>query len=85
MKFFGGLTKRRLAGPASNRVGELIATADAARDRKDWHEAAAAYRRVVDVDPGLKHIWVQLGNTEKESGKLAAAEAAYEDLPKSMR
>jgi glycosyltransferase involved in cell wall biosynthesis len=70
MRVFGGLTKSR-------SVGELVASADSARDRKDWHEAAAAYRSVVEIDPRLAHIWVQLGNCEKESGRLEAAESAY--------
>jgi glycosyltransferase involved in cell wall biosynthesis len=70
MKVFGGVTK-------SKPVRELIEAADQARDRKEWHDAAAAYRQVVQNDPALKHIWVQLGNCEKESGRLEAAESAY--------
>jgi tetratricopeptide (TPR) repeat protein len=70
MKVFGGVTK-------SKPVRELIAAADQARDRKEWHDAAVAYRQVVQNDPALKHIWVQLGNCEKESGRLEAAESTY--------
>jgi hypothetical protein len=34
-----------------SRVAELIAAADEARDRKEWHEAGVAYRKALERDP----------------------------------
>lgn len=52
---------------------------DAARDRRDWPSAAAAYRRAVAIAPERAAIWVQLGHAEKESGDLDAGERAYQE------
>ncbi len=80
MKLFGGFAKLRSMGEIaakSTSAASLIESADAARDREDWRAAAAAYRQALAVDSTLEHIWVQLGNCEKESGRLEQAEAAY--------
>ena len=77
-----GERKRSLFGFQSRarnrrRVPEFIAVGDAARDTRDWVAAAAAYRKALDVDPGLSAIWVQLGHALKEQGDRAGGEAAY--------
>lgn len=54
-----------------------VAHGDAARARKDWPTAAAAYRAAVEDQPGLAAIWVQLGHALKEQGALDGAYEAY--------
>lgn len=55
----------------------LVGRADAARDAKNWREAATLYRETLDLVPGDADIWVQYGHMMKESGALAEAETAY--------
>jgi len=55
----------------------LLATANAARDARDWVVAAAKYREYVTSQPRAHEIWVQIGHALKESGDLPEAEAAY--------
>jgi GT2 family glycosyltransferase/tetratricopeptide (TPR) repeat protein len=55
----------------------LLASADAARDRGDWKNAAAAYARVLAAQPQNAAIWVQYGHALKESGSREEAERAY--------
>lgn len=50
---------------------------NAARDRKDWAAAAAAYRRYLAFQPDSFAIRVQLGHMMKESGDIAGAAAVY--------
>jgi glycosyltransferase involved in cell wall biosynthesis len=53
--------------------------ANAARDRQDWPRAADAYQAALRADPGLAHIWVQLGHARKEAGRAADAAQAYQE------
>ncbi|MEG8032200.1 hypothetical protein QP179_11695 [Sphingomonas aurantiaca] len=62
---------------AEDGVAALVARADQARDRRDWLEAAEAYRGVLRVQPRNAGLWVQLGHALKESGGLQAAGDAY--------
>jgi glycosyltransferase involved in cell wall biosynthesis len=55
----------------------LNAVADAARDRREWATAAAAYRQVLQAEPDRANIWVQYGNMLKEDKRLEDSEAAY--------
>ena len=55
----------------------LVSSGDAARDRRDWAEAAALYARALRAAPGREPIWVQLGHMRKEAGDLSGAERAY--------
>ncbi len=50
---------------------------NAARDRREWAEAARHYQLAVQMDPDRADIWVQLGHMLKESGDLAGADVAY--------
>ncbi len=69
---------RRSAGiPVTPAVHRVLAQGNAARDRQDWPQAAAAYRQALKSAPDLAHIWIQLGNMEKEQGLREAAEFAY--------
>jgi len=63
--------------PLSTDLDKLRARADAARDRRDWAEAALAYGQFVARAPGDAGMRVQLGHALKESGDLRAAEGAY--------
>lgn len=58
-------------------LDKLRARADAARDRRDWAEAALAYGQFVARAPGDAGMRVQLGHALKESGDVRAAEGAY--------
>lgn len=60
-----------------SRIGTLIALADAARDRRDWESAAAAYAQVLAAQPENARIWVQYGHALKENGFREDAERAY--------
>ncbi|MES3108929.1 glycosyltransferase [Sphingomonas aurantiaca] len=62
---------------AEDGVAALVARADQARDRRDWLEAAEAYRGVLRLQPRNAGLWVQLGHALKESGGLQAAGDAY--------
>jgi glycosyltransferase involved in cell wall biosynthesis len=62
------------------RVRSAASTAgDRARDRGDWQEAAARYRRHLLLAPGDGAIWVQLGHALKEIGKIHDAISAYQE------
>jgi len=50
---------------------------DAARDKRDWKGAEAAYREHLRNVPDDFDIWVQIGHSFKEQDKLAEAENAY--------
>lgn len=56
---------------------ELIVSADAARDRGEYTEAAAGYKKVLSINPKRADIWVQYGNMLKDSGHFGEAENAY--------
>ncbi|WP_426041909.1 tetratricopeptide repeat protein [Brevundimonas sp. TWP2-3-4b1] len=56
---------------------QLLAGANAARDRRDWAEAARLYADVLALDPADGPIQVQRGHALKEAGLMAEAEAAY--------
>ncbi len=62
---------KRIAAQAARGGG------DAARDRRDWAEAAIQYERYLALNPDDAAIWVQLGHARKEAGDLPAAEQAY--------
>jgi tetratricopeptide (TPR) repeat protein len=56
-----------------------LASADAARDRKDWLTAAEWYRKHLKHRPNNFAIWVQLGHAYKEAGRPPDALAAYNE------
>jgi glycosyltransferase involved in cell wall biosynthesis len=56
-----------------------IALADRARDSFQWEEARLGYEEALKLDPGMAHIWVQLGHSRKEGGDHEGAEAAYRE------
>ena len=55
----------------------FVKEGDAARDARNWPEAARHYRQALASQPGLMPIWVQLGHALKEQGDYAEAELAY--------
>ena len=65
----------RAGAPGPN---EILAAADAARDRGDWVTAAQEYRAYLELKPDHAAIWVQLGNMLKEQRELPASLMAYE-------
>ena len=73
---FGTLTPSGRAKAAARR---LLATANAARDRREWSRAAMIYDQYLAMPLCARQapIWVQLGNMRKESGHLQMAQAAY--------
>lgn len=66
--------KKVVAPPPVRSASDL---GDAARDRRDWPEAARQYRLHLQTKPEDFAIWVQCGHAEKESGDLVAAERCY--------
>jgi glycosyltransferase involved in cell wall biosynthesis len=58
-------------------VRRLIRGADRARDARDWSTAALRYGEALERNPGLAHIWVQLGHALKEGGSINEATEAY--------
>ncbi len=54
------------------------ARGDAARDRGDWKRAARAYEQYLSRKPADAALWVQLGHSCKELGRLSAAQIAYQ-------
>ncbi len=76
-KFLVDAIVRRSGSPSRHRVPGLIARADSLRDQGKWKLAAQAYLDVLELAPGLPHIWVQVGNMSKEAGDLEQSEAAY--------
>lgn len=69
-------TKRSGGVRVTATVHRILARGNAARDRQNWAEAAAAYRQALKSNPDLAHIWVQLGHAAKEHGLAAEAESA---------
>jgi Flp pilus assembly protein TadD len=69
--------RRLLANPGIARLRALRDAADAARDRRDWPEAARLYKEYVAADPSALDIAVQQGHALKETGDLSAAAQAY--------
>lgn len=77
--------RRRLRSlfPRSNGIAVRRSTArcisigDQARRAQDWAGAAIGYRAALDAQPGLRHIWMQLGHALKEDGRPDEAAIAY--------
>lgn len=71
----------RLSGSSRTReessTQRAIRCADAARDRRDWDEAAEQYRIALKAEEDQPHIWLQLGHALKEQGRLREALQAY--------
>ncbi len=72
------LKLKKSAGiPVTGSVHRLIRRGNEARDRQDWNASAAAYRAVLETDPALRHIWIQLGHMLKETRRTEEAIEAY--------
>ena len=69
---------RRKSTVSRQRLRRLISEGDAARDRSDWPEAARLYGLVVEGNPSMYHIRVQLGHAYKELGDFDNAALAYQ-------
>ncbi|MBV9693981.1 MAG: tetratricopeptide repeat protein, partial [Alphaproteobacteria bacterium] len=70
---------KQAAAKMRQAVNGFIALANRHRDARNWEAARAGYEEVLALDPGLAHIWVQLGHARKESGDHGAAELAYRE------
>ncbi len=68
-------TRRAASGDVTFKA--LVATADQARDRGDWAEAARSYHRALSLYPLHGGYFLQLGHVLKEQGANLAAEVAY--------
>ena len=62
--------------PAGSQL-HLVASADAARDRRDFALAARLYERVLAANPYMTAIHIQAGHMHKEAGNLPNAEKHY--------
>lgn len=65
-------------GKRTRAVQSLLNRGDAARDARQWRDAAEAYRQYLDIQPDAFGIWVQYGHALKESERFAEAAAAYD-------
>lgn len=65
------------AEPASDITINALEAADAARDRRDWANAAFYYHEALEQDPARSPLFVQLGHAYKELGDYDAALEAY--------
>lgn len=86
----GGTDKQGTDGPSASKAsahlsaeerqrrGRLLAAADAARDARQWGEAAEGYQAFLALDPDAAPIWVQCGHMLKEAGRRSEAQTAYE-------
>ncbi|WP_267389669.1 glycosyltransferase [Sphingomonas sp. GC_Shp_3] len=83
--WWGGISAGLRLHPKSNGVrvrratAAYIRTGNIARGRQDWSRAASAYRRALEREPHLQHLWVQLGHMEKEAGEIDRAADAYQE------
>lgn len=74
-----GLRRRRKSAGVvvSEPAYQAISLGNAARSAREWAAAATAYRDAVTIEPGLAHVWIQLGHMLKETGDLNGASEAY--------
>lgn len=83
--WWSGLSAYWRFNPRSNGVrvrrgtAVLIRAGNIARGRRDWSDAANAYRQALSREPHLQHLWVQLAHMEKEDGAIDRATCAYEE------
>lgn len=56
---------------------DLFARADAAAAKKNYEEAAALFKRIVEADPADFPAWTELGTMSYAMGKAEEAEEAY--------
>ena len=56
---------------------EIFERADAAASKKNYEEAAALFRRIVEADAADFHAWTELGTMNYALGKVEDAEDAY--------
>jgi glycosyltransferase involved in cell wall biosynthesis/Flp pilus assembly protein TadD len=61
----------------NNLIIQLLTDGNAARDAKQWQEAARAYQQYLKYNKMDVAIWTQLGHALKESGDLFGGERAY--------
>ncbi|RYE57390.1 MAG: hypothetical protein EOP18_02815, partial [Rhizobiaceae bacterium] len=73
---FGIKTKKSAGIRVAASTHKLITRGNAARTMHDWGKAAQFYRAALNEDPGLHHIWIQLGHTANEAGLWEDAETA---------
>jgi len=73
--------KKSAGVPVTPAVHALISEGNRHREGRSWEQASTAYRAALAADPGLIHIWVQLGHMLKEyRANLEACEAYLEAL-----
>jgi tetratricopeptide (TPR) repeat protein len=61
-------------------VDDLVNSAEKARDRKDWAQAAKAYAAAISSGSTCDGVKVQLGHALKEIGDFDAAERMYREF-----
>lgn len=76
-RFLQGKTKKTAGVHVTPAVHALISSANALRDQREWLGAADLYRKALQSDAELIHIWVQLGHMLKEAGEPLDACNAY--------
>lgn len=80
---FGGWKIKRSSGVrVTAPVHAAIAKGNEARGRSDWGSAAFFYEQALALDPGLIHIWIQIGHMFKEDRAWERAVHAYAEAAK---
>ena len=74
-----GKAARRRQRRANPVAVALVRRADAARDSKNYLEAAVLYKEAVRLAPGDAAIHIQCGHMCKEAGDLPSAERHYQE------
>lgn len=77
-----GLRVRSRQAVLWHRLRPLIAQGDAARDRGDWREAARLYGLIVEANPSLHGMRVQLGHAYKQLGDFERSGLHYHTVLK---
>jgi tetratricopeptide (TPR) repeat protein len=77
MRWFGLGLRRRSKAHRALSLRNLQAAGDAARDQRNWEEAARFYEEIIKTDTSTLDIVVQLGHTHKEMGNYDRAGELY--------
>jgi len=75
---YGAIRQRFRNGAKKADVAAHLSRAQENTRAREWAQASADFRVVLDAEPARAEIWVQLGHALKESGDYQGARIAYE-------
>lgn len=59
----------------------LLADAQAAQSRGDFHAAADAYRKATEIEPSIPQLWANLGLMDHQLGNSSEAIESFKKRP----